>query len=71
MTLQPYTLRSISPPGAVKNARHTPLEVDINVAHAAKLEHQPVVAERALDDGVAAGPDGDWHPLLAGERERR
>src|SRR5687768_15189539 len=70
VTVQPYMLRSISSPGAVKHARQTPLEVDIDVTHAAKVEHQPVVAERPPDDGVAAGPDGDWHPLLAGERER-
>jgi hypothetical protein len=71
VTLQPYMLRSISSPGAVKHARHTPLEVDIDVAHAEKVEHQPVVAERAPRHGVAAGPHRDRQAVVARERQRR
>src|SRR3712207_85614 len=64
-------LRSISSPRAVEHARHTPLEVDIDVG-ACRDGRAPARrrTERPRDDGVAAGPDGDWHPLLASESER-
>ena len=70
---EPVGLRGavdVGPGGPAADARDPPLGVDVDVAHAAQVEHEAVVAERAPGDRVAAGPHGDLQPVLAGEGER-
>ena len=61
----------LGPGGSASHASHAALGVDVDVAHATEVEHEPVVAERPPADRVAAGPHGDLQLVLVGEGERR
>src|SRR3712207_5139851 len=56
----------LRPGGAAADARDATDGVDLDVGHAAHVEHEAVVAQRGAGDRVPAGADRDLEALRAG-----
>jgi hypothetical protein len=61
----------VGPDGAAADADGASVGGDLDVGHAAQVEHEAVVAQRQAGDGVPAGADGDRQRVAPREGQCR